>query len=81
MSTTTKPEEVKVEEIKPKLVEIELTEAFITNDKVYGPGKVSVDEAMAEDLTRRQKEFNADQKKLMSNNGETIDAMPGGLKG
>ena len=71
----------KVEEVKEKLVEIELSEPFITNGDVFGPGKIRVTEAMAEDLERRQKEFDADQRKLLSNNGKTIDAMPGGIKG
>lgn len=79
MATTDKKTEDKTPEVK--LVDVTTTEPFMTNGKLLKPGKHSLPEADAEDLARRQREFDADQKRLLSNNGKTIDAMPGGLKG
>lgn len=64
-------------ETTAKEVEITLSERFQTNGKFYGPGKVLVTVAVADDLKRREHEFNEDRMRLLNNNGETIDALKG----
>ena len=57
-----------------KTVEVELHVPFRTNDGVV-QGKVKLPASVAEDLMRRQHEYDQDQRKLMNNNGENIDAL------
>lgn len=76
-------------ETKVKMVDLVLDRPFMTNGKPLGwevvdgkavfTGKVSVPEDIAEDLTRRMQEAQASDQARMSNNGETIDAAPGGI--
>lgn len=64
-------------ETTEKEVDITLTERFQTNGRTVGPGKVRVPKSVADDLMRRQHEFDQDKLRLLQNNGETVDALKG----
>lgn len=73
--------EAKEPEAKVETKKIKLDVPFMTNGKVFF-GEVELPVDVAEDLERRQKEYDQDQKRLLHNNGETIDALDGDtLKG
>jgi len=61
-----------------KEVEVTTREPFMTNGKMLPPGKHKVTRAIADDLMRRQHEFDADKQRLLQNNGDNIDALHGG---
>lgn len=64
-------------ETTEKEVVIKLREPFMTNGKIVGPGKVKVPVSTADDLMRRQHEFDEDKRRQLANNGENIDALHG----
>jgi len=61
-----------------KTTEIVTRVPFNTNGEDLAPGKHRVPMSVAADLERRQYEFDADERRLLKNNGEDIDALNGG---
>lgn len=60
-----------------KPVKINLRVELVTNGKKYGPGTVEVPFSIAEDLERRQHEYEEDKRRQLADNGENIDALHG----
>jgi hypothetical protein len=83
------PKEDKIKTTETKMVTMILDYPFMTNGVPLGwetidgkavfTGKVEVTEDVAEDLARRMKENQKYRDSLMTPNGKTIDAAPGGI--